>query len=57
MYLYKGDKVVKKVPVSLGKNASKGAKVKEGDFRTPTGSYKILNKRCHPVHYRALYLN
>jgi murein L,D-transpeptidase YafK len=57
MYLYKDGKVIKTCRVSLGKNASKGPKIKEGDFRTPTGSYKIINKRCHPVKYRALYLN
>jgi len=57
MYLYKDGKVIKTMPVSLGKNASKGPKIKEGDFRTPTGSYKIINKRCHKVKYRALYLN
>jgi murein L,D-transpeptidase YafK len=57
MYLYKDGKVIKTMPVSLGKNASKGPKLREGDFRTPTGSYKIVNKRCHKVKYRALYLS
>jgi len=57
MYLYRAGRVVKTMPVSLGKNASKGSKIKEGDFRTPTGSYKIINKRCHSVKYRAFYLN
>ncbi len=57
MYLYSGGKVVKTCPVSLGKNASKGPKIKKGDYRTPTGSYRIVKKRCHPIKYRALYLS
>ena len=57
MYLYSNGKMVKSCRVSLGKNALKGPKIKEGDFRTPTGTYKIINKRCHPVKYKALYLN
>ena len=57
MYLYHKGKVIETMPVSLGKNASKGPKIKQGDFRTPTGKYKIVGKRCHPVKYRALYLS
>jgi murein L,D-transpeptidase YafK len=57
MYLYHKGKVIETMPVSLGKNASKGPKLKRGDFRTPTGKYTIVGKRCHPVKYRALYLS
>ena len=57
MYLYSNGKLVETMPVSLGKNASKGPKIKQGDYRTPTGVYKIVNKRCHPIKYRALYLS
>ncbi|NPA50085.1 MAG: L,D-transpeptidase, partial [Epsilonproteobacteria bacterium] len=54
MYVYKNGKVIKTIPVSLGKNASEGGKVQAGDFRTPIGSYTITGKRCHPVKYRAM---
>jgi murein L,D-transpeptidase YafK len=57
IYLYRGGRVVKTMPISLGKNALKGPKLREGDFRTPTGSYRIINKRCHSIKYRALYLS
>ena len=57
MYLYSKNKVIETMPVSLGKNASKGPKIKQGDFRTPTGKYTIINKRCHPIKYKALYLS
>jgi len=57
MYLYHNGKVIETMPVSLGKNVAKGPKIKEGDFRTPTGKYHIVGKRCHPVKYRALYLD
>ena len=57
MYLYHNGKVIETMPVSLGKNASKGPKVKQGDFKTPTGKYTIVAKRCHPIKYRALYLS
>jgi len=57
MYLYRGGRVVKTAPVSLGKNSSQGPKRMQGDFRTPVGKYTIVNKRCHPIKYRALYLS
>jgi len=57
MYLYHKGKVIETMPVSLGKNASKGPKVEKDDFKTPTGVYRIVNKRCHPIKYRALYLS
>ena len=57
MYLYSKGKLIETMPVSLGKNASKGPKIKQGDFRTPTGIYTIINKRCHPIKYKALYLS
>jgi len=57
MYLYKDGKVVDSFPVSLGKNDHLGNKVKRGDKRTPVGRYSILNKRCHPVKYRAMTIS
>jgi len=55
MYLYRDGKSVKTMRVSLGKK--RGPKLKQGDFKTPTGKYTIVGKRCHPIKYRALYLS
>jgi len=55
MYVYKDGKVIKVLPVSLGSNP--GAKVQQGDLRTPVGSYTILDKRCHPIKYRAMTIS
>jgi len=57
MYLYKNGKVIETFPVSLGANDYQGNKVKRGDKKTPVGTYKILNKRCHPVKYRAMTIS
>jgi len=55
LYVYKDGKVIKTFRVSLGSNP--GPKVQEGDFKTPVGSYTILDKRCHPVKYRAMTIS
>ncbi len=55
MYIYKGGKVIKTFPVSLGSNP--GPKVQQGDLRTPVGRYTILDKRCHPIKYRAMTIS
>lgn len=58
LYIYKDGKVIKTFRVSLGKNTMrKGAKVKAGDFCTPVGEYKIVNKRCHSLKYRAMKIS
>jgi len=57
MYVYKDGKVIKEFPVSLGANDYQGNKVKRGDKRTPVGTYRILNKRCHPLKYRAMTIS
>jgi murein L,D-transpeptidase YafK len=57
MYVYKNGKVIKTFPVSLGSNSAQGPKVSQGDYRTPKGSYTILDKRCHPVKYRAMTIS
>jgi len=57
MYIYKDGKVIKTFPVSLGANDHLGNKVKKGDKRTPVGSYCILNKRRHPIKYRAMTIS
>jgi len=55
MYIYKNGKVIKTFPVSLGSNP--GRKVRQGDLRTPVGRYTILDKRCHPIKYRAMTIS
>ena len=55
MYVYKDGKVIKTFPVSLGSNP--GPKVQRGDLRTPVGEYRILDKRCHPIKYRAMTIS
>jgi len=57
MYIYKDGKVIKTFPVSLGSNDYQGSKVKRGDKRTPVGEYTILNKRHHPIKYRAMTIS
>ncbi len=53
LYLYKKGKIIKTMPVSLGKNMAKGPKTKQGDFCTPAGNYRITGRRRHSVKYRA----
>ncbi len=55
LYVYKDGKVIKTFPVSLGSNP--GRKLSRGDLRTPVGRYTILDKRCHPIKYRAMTLS
>jgi len=58
LYVYKNGKVIKTMRTSLGKNTmSKGPKVKQGDFCTPVGHYKIVDKRCHSLKYRAMTIS
>ncbi|MBN2824976.1 MAG: L,D-transpeptidase family protein [Campylobacterales bacterium] len=56
MELIKDGKVIYRFPISLGKNP-KGHKVKQGDFKTPIGHYKIVQKRCDPKYYRSILIS
>ena len=56
MYLYKNHKVQSSVPISLGKNPI-GTKVKEGDNKTPEGTFWISRKLCSPKYYRSLCIS
>ena len=56
MYLYKEDKVVNTLPVSLGKNPV-GHKQQQGDNRTPEGEFFIHRKLCSPKYYRSLCIS
>ncbi|NKQ40150.1 MAG: L,D-transpeptidase family protein [Sulfurovum sp.] len=57
MYLYKNGSLLGSMKVSLGENDHKGSKVKRGDRKSPIGTYKILNKRCHSVKYMAMTIS
>ena len=50
-------RLILKSKISLGKNADKGPKIKKGDYKTPEGKYFIVQKRCHPKHYKSLLIN
>jgi murein L,D-transpeptidase YafK len=55
MFVYHKGKLIRTLPVSLGKNTmKKGPKVRQGDFCTPVGTYKITSKRTHSIKYRAM---
>lgn len=56
MYLYKEGKVVRTIPVSLGKNPV-GPKLQQGDNRTPEGEFFIHRKLCSPKYYRSLCIS
>lgn len=56
MYLYRDDKVVNTLPVSLGKNPV-GHKQQQGDNRTPEGEFFIHRKLCSPKYYRSLCIS
>ena len=56
MYLYKNHKVQSSVPISLGKNPV-GTKVKQGDNKTPEGTFWISRKLCSPKYYRSLCIS
>lgn len=43
--------------ISLGKNGDKGHKVKQGDYRTPQGTYKIVRKKCDRRLYKSLMIS
>ena len=56
MYLLKEGNVVKEYKISLGANP-KGHKEKEGDERTPEGSYTLDYKKKDSAFYRAIHIS
>lgn len=56
MELVKNNQVLYRFPISLGKNP-KGHKLVQGDFKTPIGHYKIVQKRCDPKYYRSILIS
>ncbi len=56
MELIKGNQILYRFPISLGKNST-GHKLLQGDFKTPIGHYKIIQKRCDPKYYRSILIS
>ncbi len=54
--LYEDGQVLKVYPVVLGKEPN-GAKLYQGDHRTPEGEYHIINKYFHPYWSRFMLLD
>lgn len=57
MKTFHKDKMIDEFHISLGKNGTKGHKVKRGDYRTPEGSYKIVRKKCDRRLYKSLMIS
>ena len=56
MHLYKNNKIQSTVPISLGKNPI-GAKLRQGDNKTPEGAFLISRKLCSSKYYRSLCIS
>ncbi|ABK49613.1 conserved hypothetical protein [Shewanella sp. ANA-3] len=56
MYLLDGEQVIKEYHVAFGANP-KGHKQKEGDEKTPEGSYTLDYKKEDSSFYRAMHIN
>ena len=54
--LYRGGRLVKTYKVALGPNA-KGPKEREGDGRTPEGTYVIDSRKQDSAFHRALHIS
>jgi len=57
MYTYSHGKIIHSFPISLGKNGDEGHKIEKGDYRTPEGSYQIIQKKCHKILYKILAIS
>lgn len=56
MELYSGGKVIKTYRIALGPN-SVGPKTRQGDHRTPEGTYRIDAKNAHSRYHLALHVS
>ncbi|MCK9275159.1 MAG: L,D-transpeptidase family protein [Syntrophales bacterium] len=56
LYLIKNRKILKRYKVSLGANP-KGHKQKEGDKRTPEGTYILDYKKIDSTFYKAIHIS
>ena len=57
MHTYSKGKLLHEFRISLGKNGDKGHKTRVGDYRTPTGHYRIVRKKCDRRLYRSLMIS
>ncbi len=62
LYAYRGEKLVKEIPVDLGHNAfadkvRQGSRRSKDDWRTPEGVFFIANKNPRSTFYKAFVLN
>lgn len=53
LLLLRGERVLRTIDVALGLSP-KGAKYREGDFRTPEGSYRLAGRNANSDYYLAL---
>jgi murein L,D-transpeptidase YafK len=56
LYVYVDQKIVATYPVALGINPV-GRKQREGDQRTPEGSYVLDFKNVHSAYFRAIHVS
>ena len=56
MYLMEGEKLIKEYHVAFGANPQ-GHKQKEGDERTPEGTYTLDSKKEDSAFYRAMHIS
>jgi len=50
------DNLVSRHRISLGKN-SVGTKLKQGDYKTPEGTYSVIDKRRDKVYYKEILIS
>ena len=50
------ENVLSRHRISLGKN-NIGTKLKQGDYKTPEGTYKVIDKRSDKVYYREILIS
>ena len=56
LFLYSDDRIVRQYPIGLGFNPT-GDKIREGDGRTPEGTYYVCNKNPRSRYYLSLGLS
>jgi len=56
LFLYKGGRLHRSYPVSLGINGSRD-KLHAGDRATPEGEYRVVSKNPHSIFHKALLIN
>jgi murein L,D-transpeptidase YafK len=56
LLLIKGNEVLKTYPISLGGNPV-GLKIREGDRKTPEGSYVLDRHNAHSLYHRSIHIS